>query len=454
MTLQLLKLSQTGWDQPLSPSDGVPERDPPPLFTLASDVEGITRNDITDKLSLYADNLLLYVSNLTSSILITTDILTQFGRFSGYKLNFNKSELLPINPLSKKMSPSSFPFRVVAEGFRYLSIFITASFKDFFNKNFRSLIDKCKLDLTRWSSLPLSLTGRINLVKMVILPKLLDLFQYIPFFISWSFFKQLDHIISSSLWLNKPPCIRKAVLQLPKKQGGFALPNLIQYYWACNINKLCLWLNRGVAITPPWALMEIRSSKFSLYSLLTAKLPLKIHDTSQNPVVTNSPKIWMQFRKHYSLNKPSTLARSLSKVKDLYKENIFTDFTELAARFELPHYHFFRFLQTRHFIQTTFPHFPNHPLGSLDNSLLTLDPTQKRSISVIYNLIDSLNSDQTTRLKQTWEEEIGASFSDTQWDQILKLAHTSSICARKQLAQRHSNSYQIGKDQVLTGGFF
>ena len=48
-------------------------------------------------------------------------------------------------------------------------------------------------------------------------------------------------------------------------------------------------------------------------------------------------------------------------------------------------------------------HFPNHPPGSLIDSLLSLDPAQKRSISVIYNSIDSLNPDQTARLKQTWE---------------------------------------------------
>ena len=116
-------------------------------------VEGITRNDVTHKLSLYADDLLLYVSNPASSIPVITDILTQFGKYSGYKLNFNKSELLPINSLSKKMPQSSFPFRVVTEGFRYLGIFITASFNDLVNKNFRPLIDKCKLDLARWSSL-------------------------------------------------------------------------------------------------------------------------------------------------------------------------------------------------------------------------------------------------------------------------------------------------------------
>ena len=148
---------------------------------------------------------------------------------------------------------------------------------------------------------------------MVILPKFLYLFQHIPIFIRQSFFQQLDQTISSFLWLNKPPRIRKAVLQLPKKLGGLALPNPIQYYWACKINKLINWIDRGVDIGPSWVQLELRSSKFSLQSLLTARLPLKIHNISQNPVVTNSLKIWIQFRKHYGLNEPSTLAPVVKK---------------------------------------------------------------------------------------------------------------------------------------------
>ncbi|KAI3360322.1 hypothetical protein L3Q82_014639, partial [Scortum barcoo] len=50
-----------------------------------------------------------------------------------------------------------------------------------------------------------------------------------------------------------------------------------------------------------------------------------------------------------------------------------------------------------HFVQTTYPHFPNASPRSLIDSLLTLDPAQRRSISMIYNSIDSLNPDQYKR---------------------------------------------------------
>lgn len=69
-----------------------------------------------------------------------------------------------------------------------MRVFFTNSFNNLFAKNFQPLVDKTKLDMSTWSSLPLSLVGRINLVKMVILPKFLYLFQHIPICIKKSFF--------------------------------------------------------------------------------------------------------------------------------------------------------------------------------------------------------------------------------------------------------------------------
>ena len=106
--------------------------------------KGITRGGATHKVSLYADDLLLYISNPTSSIPVIMSVLECFGRFSGYKLNFQKSELFPINSMATRMPTSFFPFKRADDGFKYLGIFITKSFPHIFNKNFLPLLDRCK----------------------------------------------------------------------------------------------------------------------------------------------------------------------------------------------------------------------------------------------------------------------------------------------------------------------
>ena len=142
--------------------------------------EGITRARTVHKLSLYADDLLLYMSNPAASLPVVLNILDKFGLYSGYKLNLHKSELLPINYLARNIPPDFFPFKYATDGFKYLGVHVTNSINQLFSKNFAPLFERCKLDFDRWSGLPLSLVGRASLVKMVVLPKFLYLFSHIP----------------------------------------------------------------------------------------------------------------------------------------------------------------------------------------------------------------------------------------------------------------------------------
>uniref|UniRef100_A0A8P4GAF8 Reverse transcriptase domain-containing protein n=1 Tax=Dicentrarchus labrax TaxID=13489 RepID=A0A8P4GAF8_DICLA len=124
--------------------------------------EGISRQRAIHKLSLYADDLLLYVSNPTTSLPIVLNILKQFGQLSGYKLNFGKSELFSINNLPGRLPDNIAPFKWVDEGFKYLGVFISRSLLDTFNNNFVPLLKRVQEDFGRWSTLPLFL-AKINI---------------------------------------------------------------------------------------------------------------------------------------------------------------------------------------------------------------------------------------------------------------------------------------------------
>lgn len=79
--------------KPLAITLGVEER-----------ISGVTGFNKIHKVSLYADDLLLFLSN--QQVLI--DILHQYGKISGYKFNFSKSTL-PINQFATSADFSSFP---------------------------------------------------------------------------------------------------------------------------------------------------------------------------------------------------------------------------------------------------------------------------------------------------------------------------------------------------------
>lgn len=203
---------------------------------------GISRGETNHKTSLYADDLLLQMSDPIEGIPCLLTLLQKFGSISGYKINLSKSLLFPLNDLARQINYDHLPFKIENEKFTYLGIVIASSVKALFKYNDKLMLERTKNNLDRWLKLPISLAGRINAVKMTITPRFLYLFQMIPIFLPKSFFAQLDHLISSFIWNKKPARIKKASLERVKSEGGLGLSNFLFYYWAANIAKLTYWI--------------------------------------------------------------------------------------------------------------------------------------------------------------------------------------------------------------------
>lgn len=201
------------------------------------DVRAIKVGTIQETLALYADDMLLFLNDPGDSLRAVLDILNKFALFSGLKVNWSKSSILPLDVKAKEGANPNIQLQWV-ESIKYLWVKITAKVQDYYSLNLLPLITLLKQKVQAWTKLPLSMMGRISLLKMKILPVIYFL-RHAPVWIPKSYFRQIDSIVGSFLWAPKPPRIGLKVLQEPSDQG---LPgNSDQGIWHYQIGISIIW---------------------------------------------------------------------------------------------------------------------------------------------------------------------------------------------------------------------
>ena len=401
------------------------------------------------KIALFADDILLFVKNPLLSIPALMKCLQEYGSVSGYKINENKSEAMMISGTWPTQLNNKVSFRWSKQGFRYLGIIITPNPVQLFEANYNKLIKQIKNDVTRWEVLPLSLIGRVETVKMNLLPRLLFLFQSLPVRVPASTLNMLDKLISTFIWQKKRPRVRLKTIHLPKDKGGLGLPNLKNYYWAAQINAIVAWIgNDREAI---WTQIEqdsVRGTSLSVLPFIDIKSVNKIK--IKNEWIKHTLKVWTTVKK--MLRGPETISRAmlivgniefppsvwdsgfrrwankgLCTINQLFKETEFKSFPQLQEQFGLPSNDLYRYLQIRHYITS-----------HKERELLTKNPNEieeyfisvlerhfptKKHISNIYKRLTAGTSQSTNYIKEKWELELNVIIEDSTWMDIWTSCH-------------------------------
>lgn len=186
---------------PLSPSLFALSLEPLAILVRESlEVRGLQIGCLEEKISLYAEDALLYLNDAGPSLTAALELIDKFGSLSGICINLSKLVLFSLDSQPSVVA-SNTPLQWVME-FKYLGVRVARDTAQYYTLNILPLLHLLRERCQSWSGqswfgLPDTIAGSYQLFNY--------LFRNSPVWIPASFFQEVDRCIISFIWNRSVP---------------------------------------------------------------------------------------------------------------------------------------------------------------------------------------------------------------------------------------------------------
>ena len=120
------------------------------------EIKGIQIGKEEAKLSLFADDMIVYLEDPIVSAPNLLKLISNFSKVSGYKINVQKSQafLYTNNRVKESQIKNVLPLTVATKRIKYLGIQLTRNVRDLFKENYKPLLNEIREDTNRWRNIP------------------------------------------------------------------------------------------------------------------------------------------------------------------------------------------------------------------------------------------------------------------------------------------------------------
>ena len=301
------------------------------------------------------DDILILTRSLATTVPHILNVIDSFSDVSGYKINWGWQFAWR-------------PCKILT----YLGIKLTPQLEGIMTNNLIPLIEKIEPILQNWTKLGLSLLGKINILKMVIVPKINYVSYMLPLSLPRNALLKYNKVVYNFLWGGKAPYINRTKLYAAIEDGGLDLYIDWYHYAFCLKPPSKIYITAGQA--PMWVSIERDLvNPHPIHAFITQTNGVTPYN---NPVLTFSQETWRTSHKITGSNPTFTRKTSLwhnSNLKigkktiywsgwlklgivyigDLFEEDQFMSFEQLRKKHRLPGRDFWKYLQLRSCILLT-----------------------------------------------------------------------------------------------------